>query len=106
MMDLHRIACNYRVGRNTASEGSLAYVILPNRGGGSDRIEILSRSRSGRWIRKYEAIWRLTNFRVKTIPPEHPLYERLDYGVGPELLEELKEAEAREYARHLARETV
>jgi hypothetical protein len=34
----------------------------------------LVRSRSGRWIAKWETIRRLKDFRVKTIPVEHPLY--------------------------------
>lgn len=75
MDDRHVIACNLTEGISEASEGSKAYVILLNPGNGSDRIEILLRSRGGRWIRKWEAIWRLGNFRVKTIPPEHPLYD-------------------------------
>lgn len=75
--DLHRIACNYSESTRTASKGSLAYVLMPNGGNVHNRLFILSRSRSGRWIRKWESIKILTNFRIKTIPVDSPLYKRL-----------------------------
>jgi hypothetical protein len=65
----HVIACNYAVDCKTATKGALAYVTLMNPGNGNLRIEILSRSRGGRWIVKWERIDRLTNFRLKTIVP-------------------------------------
>jgi hypothetical protein len=68
------IACNLTEGIAEASKGALAYVVLPNNGNGHDRIVILLRSRGGRWIRKWESIKRLSNFRVKTIPVGHPRY--------------------------------
>ena len=80
--DRRVVQCNYREATNIAAEGARCYLVRPNPGGGDDRIVILARSRSGRWIEKWEDIRRLRDFRVKTLPPEHPLHgdERLwDY---------------------------
>ncbi len=71
----HRvIACNIAEPTSPAAKGALAYVINPNIGWGSERIFLLIRSRGGRWIEKWEDTNRLGNFRSKTIPVEHPLY--------------------------------
>ena len=75
--DHRAIACNYAEPVGVAAEGALCYVRWPNPGGGNDRMQLLVRSRGGRWIEKWEAISRLQNFRLKTIPPDHPLYDRL-----------------------------
>lgn len=68
------IQCNYAESTSAIPTGARAYVIYLNRGGGHDRINVLVRSRSGRWIEKWEDRRRLTNFRAKTLPPDHPLY--------------------------------
>lgn len=68
------IQCNFAEATNAASTGARAYVVLMNRGGGHDRIVVLVRSRGGRWVEKWEDIRHLKDFRVKTLPPEHPLY--------------------------------
>lgn len=84
----HRaIQCNLTAGQKTATKGARAYVTLPNGGGGSDRIEILLRSRGGRWIEKWQDIRTLADFRVKTIPLGHPLYhdQRIWFDYEPEL---------------------
>ena len=81
--DARVIACNFAEATSSAKKGALAYVQWPNWGGGNDRIPLLIRSRGGRWIEKWEAMHRLTNFRFKTIPPEHPLYGRMLYGHPP-----------------------
>jgi hypothetical protein len=52
-------------------------VLNPNRGWGGERVRLLARSRSGRWIEKWETRKRLGNFRWKTIPAEHPFYGRI-----------------------------
>lgn len=75
--DLRVVQCNIAAPTKTAVEGSRCYLANLNPGGGSDRIVVLIRSRSGRWIAKWENIRRLTDFRVKTIPAEHTLYGRL-----------------------------
>lgn len=77
MAELNRrvIACNFRVSRAAVRRGALAYVSRPDYGSGHERVVLLIRSRGGRWIHKWEAVKNLTNFRVKTIPPEHPRFE-------------------------------
>ena len=74
--DKKAIACNYREAVSACKAGALAYVTFTNPGGGSDRIKILARSRSGRWIETYEPIWRLENFRLKTVPRQSRFYTR------------------------------
>lgn len=97
--DKQVIACNYTEATKVASKGALCYVIGINRGNGSERIEILARSRGGRWIEKWESIKRLNNFRLKTLPQGHPRYndERLwDYGAEKalsDLLEAMRRGE-------------
>ena len=71
-MDKRVLACNFTVATSKNSKGSLAYV-----GYGGDfvtRLYILTRTRSGRWVECWEPVKRLGNFRFKTMPPEHPLY--------------------------------
>jgi hypothetical protein len=58
-------------------------------------VPLLVRSRGGRWIEKWEAMRRLENFRVKTIPPDHPLYDRM-YQPGEDDLRRFREACDRE----------
>lgn len=81
-VDKKIIACNFRQGTSVARKGALAYLLSDNRGNGSDRVEILIRSRGGRWVEKWEDIRRLENFRVKTIPSEHFLYSYSRAGYG------------------------
>lgn len=75
--DRRVVQCNYAEGTSIAASGARAYVALSNPGHGHDRIEILVRSRGGRWVKKWERRQRLTDFRVKTLPPEHPLHSRM-----------------------------
>lgn len=81
--------CNYVTSTGPVATGARAYLVQPNPGGGDDRIIVLARSRGGRWIEKWESIKRLGAFRVKTLPPEHPLYgdERL-YDYEPHVMAE------------------
>ena len=74
--DRHVVQCNCAEGTSIAQAGARAYVVTSNPGWGQERIEILVRSRGGRWVRKWERTDRLTNFRGKTLPPEHPLHGR------------------------------
>jgi hypothetical protein len=78
MEDKHVIACNVTEPTSPAATGALAYLRWSNPGNGNDRVPLLIRSRGGRWIEKWEDMRRLGSFRFKTIPPEHPLYDRLD----------------------------
>lgn len=79
MSDIRVVQCNYSNPTKIASRGSVAYLCLTGPGNGNERIVVLVRSRSGRWIRNWESIRNLERFRCKTIPPEHPRYgdERL-----------------------------
>ncbi len=70
--DRRVVACNYGEATSVAPQGALAFVVYPDPDGFGKRVELLVRSRSGRWVRKYEDIRRVTNFRAKTVPPEHP----------------------------------
>jgi hypothetical protein len=73
--DRMAIVCNFADGTKTAKPGAKAY-ILPQLGGNlPERVRLRFQSRGGRWIEKWEALGRLTNFRLTTIPPEHPMYE-------------------------------
>jgi hypothetical protein len=93
--DRRAIACNITTPTATASTGTLAYVRWTNPGNGNDRLPLLIRSRGGRWIEKWEDMRRLGNFRLKTLPPEHPLYGRLTYQPDETVLAELQAACAR-----------
>lgn len=62
------IACNFAVPISECPLGGLAYVIDLNPGSGGASVRLYARTRSGRWIDKWERRHRLCNFRVKTIP--------------------------------------
>ena len=73
------IVCNYAEASSHCSKGSLCYVTgfrLDSR-----RVQLLARSRSSRWICKWDKVTAVTNFRLKTLPTEHPLHSdmRLPY---------------------------
>jgi hypothetical protein len=72
--DRRVIQCNFTEATKIAPAGARAYVVLVNYGNGHDRIVVLVRSHGGRWVEKWENLARLNDFRVKTLPPEHPLY--------------------------------
>jgi hypothetical protein len=93
--DKRVIACNITIPTGPASTGSLAYLQWTNGGGGNDRVNLLIRSRGGRWIEKWEDMRRLSSFRHKTIPPEHPLYDRLREHPDDETLEWVRDCCAR-----------
>lgn len=92
--DRRVIACNLRRARDGAvSTGAKCYVVRLNPGWGSERVEVLARSRSGRWIRRWERTTNLRDFRIQTLPVEHPLYrdERICdqriWGYRPDIVE-------------------
>lgn len=74
--DLRVVQCNFTETTNVAAAGARAYVMGTNDGNGNDRIPIMVRSHGARWVEKWESAARLTDLRLKTIPPEHPLYGR------------------------------
>ena len=67
--DLRVLTCNYRGGTSVHAAGAKAYVLRVN-GGDPDRPVLLARSRSGRWVQRYEDRRRLHNFRVTTVPSQ------------------------------------
>lgn len=72
MTDKRVIACNLRDATKIGMDGALCYLIgVP---GNPASIRVLVRSRSGRWVDRWERRNRLTNFRIKSLPPEHPKY--------------------------------
>lgn len=77
--DRRMLACNYLESTSVAAKGALAYVLLQFGGNLPDRIRVLVRSRSGRWVEKWESVRRLGSPRLETLPPGHPRYgdERL-----------------------------
>jgi hypothetical protein len=73
--DKRAVVCNSAVPTSECSVGTLAFVL---QSAGSWRIRLFFRSRSGRWITKWEDIRRFGNFRFKTIPDGHPAYYHLN----------------------------
>jgi hypothetical protein len=92
--DLQAIACNYVEGASACAQHALCYVSQFKQLRHSGRVQILARSRSGRWIRKWEDIRRLKNFRLETLAPEHPRYWdlRINYFDVEALLAQLQGA--------------
>lgn len=69
------IQANYAEATKYIAKGARVYVSNVNYGNGSERVLIVARSRGGRWVEKWESIKRLTNFRLKTLPLEHPKHK-------------------------------
>ena len=85
MGDKTVVVCNYEVATSMCSQGALAYVGLVWIGGGCQRLVIRVRTRSGRWVTKWESIKRLINFRFKTLPPDHPRYSDVENYYGDDM---------------------
>ncbi len=83
--DKRVIACNFTESTSAIQRGSLAYVLSGDHGNGNQRLFLLARSRRGRWVKKWESVKRLCNFRAKTIPPDNPQYSRVNHGSGADL---------------------
>jgi hypothetical protein len=76
--DKKAVQCNYRVGTSVCVKGSRAYVLDADFAGARvRRVRVLARSRSGRWIDRWESPRRLHLFRFKTIPQGHPTFGRI-----------------------------
>jgi hypothetical protein len=80
MADNRVIQCNFMGETASIARGARSYVMLTNPGGGNDRIKILVRSRSGRWISRWESLLVLDNFRPKVMAQQNPLskYDMVD----------------------------
>lgn len=82
--DKRVVACNYCGSEKSETKyikpGTLCY-LLPNWG---VRCEMLVRSRGGRHVKRWGDFSQFNNYRLKTIPPEHPLYDWLiEWGSHP-----------------------
>ncbi len=77
MKETRTIACNYVEATKLAARGAKAYLFNPPPGNGGEQIEIVLRSRSGRWIRKWERIRRLGNFRAVTVVDREQVWSHL-----------------------------
>lgn len=97
VQDKKAVVCNYAEPTKIASKGARVYFCYGWTGGGYERVNILVRSRGGRLVRKWEHIRRLENFRIKTLPPEHPRYgdERVWNNASQELIVDLRAAKER-----------
>lgn len=82
--DKRVIVCNYLDGTSPVSPGSRAYVQWVS--GDPLSVQLLARSRGGRYINKWERTHRLVNFRIVTVPPCHPLWPYLWGGFSEESL--------------------
>jgi len=71
------IVCNYEESISSVSKGARCYVWDANASHGGERVHLLVRSRSGRWIRKWENRNRIGNFRLLKLQPENPVYSKL-----------------------------
>lgn len=73
MADIKAVACNYAEGTKIFSLGTKAYIVNAFWGGNlPERVCLVGKSRGGRWIEKWEATWRLVNFRLVTLTDTHP----------------------------------
>ena len=64
------VVCNLIDGGSYCRDGSLCYVTQVN----DDRVQVVVRSRSGRWIQRWTSIKNIRNARTKTITPKNQFY--------------------------------
>lgn len=70
--DRRVVQCNTVRPTSASSAGARCYLIC--HAGNGDKVEVLVRTRSGRWADVWKHVRDLRDFRVKTLPPAHPLY--------------------------------
>ena len=70
------LVCNFEEATSECVKGARAYVIYTNPGWGGERLLLLARSRSGRWIDKWESLKRLTGFRLTKVYDGDPIQAR------------------------------
>lgn len=76
MKEFRAIFCNYTKGTGIAAESAKCVLLsYGNVVGRDNRVIVLARSRGGRWVKKWETLKRLGNFRVKTVVESDPLYK-------------------------------
>jgi hypothetical protein len=73
--DKKALGCNYAASTSPVSKGSLAFVL--QQPGLNDAYRVWVLSRPGRYIEIWEPKKNLEKFRMKTVPQEHPFYDRI-----------------------------
>jgi len=68
MPDRYIVVANYQHGTKIAADGAKAFVLWMT--GSGESVEVVVRSRGGRWVQKYEQVKHLGNFRVRTLVEE------------------------------------
>lgn len=68
--DAWGIVANHREGDKICRPTAQCWIMWTNPGGGFDRNMMVVRSRGGRWVKKWMRADRLTNWRIKWVPPE------------------------------------
>jgi hypothetical protein len=81
-----------------ATKGTRVVVGLSNPGWGNERFVVFLKTRTGRWIRKWERADRMVNFRNVTISSAHPFWDKV-FDFSPEQFEQ---ASIRERVRRLS----
>lgn len=93
---------------DTDGQAPRGYLANANWGNYADKIEVVLRRKEGRWSAYWTGIERFDNFRVKTLPPEHPRFgdgRILDFPDRPAAEEEVaKLVKARAYNVQLRNE--
>ncbi len=92
------IACNLLVDTKAASMGAAAYIVDAAYGNACNSVLLVIRTRTGRWVEKWERTWRVGCFRLKTLAPEDPRFkdERIPDRFGCRDVEGLNGASRRE----------
>lgn len=70
--DVRVVQCNYRADTPACRAGARAYLTHGIDAAGG-RVRVVARSRSGRWVVRWEGLKRLRDFRLKTLAAEDPL---------------------------------
>jgi hypothetical protein len=78
------VACNIAIAEPSIPCGALAYVIQVS----GDRVRLLVRSMSGRWVKKWLAVSCAANFRFKSISESNPMFDRIGRAHSSELFPE------------------
>lgn len=74
MTDLYAVTGNYLDSTKTSRKGARVWLINSNPGNAGEDVCVLAVSRSGRLIEKWDRGHRLGDWRVKALPPAHPLH--------------------------------
>lgn len=78
MKEIKVVTANIVEDTRVFAPGAKVYV-YPRFSGDGERLRILGRSRSGRWVDKWEAGWRLANFRITTLTDRESAFSRYEY---------------------------